>query len=162
MLATMEELSRLVADFREKFRLSKAKAAEILGVSIVYVRSLEAGVDVRTGNEFEPRESTLRQIAARMSEFGYPVTYEDLMVAAGKITPAELEFHRGIAVPPTDEELAHGEFKIPGLSDLAASSKLRWEDLSVDERRQVWNVMEAAGKAVVEQMLAGKKQRKLR
>lgn len=83
-------LGAIVKDFRDRFRLSKAKAADILGVSILYVRSLEEGADVKTGLPFKPREATLGQIARKMTEFGYPMTVSRLMDAAGLDVPAPL------------------------------------------------------------------------
>ena len=77
-------LGQTIWDFRERFHLSKAKAAKLLGVSVQYVRSLGEGVDVSTGLPFKPRPSTLRQLAAKMTEFGYPVSFEELMMAAGQ------------------------------------------------------------------------------
>lgn len=79
----MGVLGQHVEDFIGRFRLSRAKAAKVLGVSENYVKSLITGVDVNTGNPINPREGTLRQLAAKMSEFGYPMTYEQLAEAAG-------------------------------------------------------------------------------
>ena len=75
-------LGRIVWEFRGAKHLSKRAAAEVLGVSYVYVNSLEAGVDIRTNLPFTPREATLRQLAAKMAEAGYPMTYEELARAA--------------------------------------------------------------------------------
>jgi hypothetical protein len=92
-------LGRIVWDFRGKFHLSKRAAASVLGVSYVYVNSLEAGVDVRTKLEFEPRDSTLEAMARRMVEYaekeGQPLSktpkqlFLELQAAAGKAAPEE-------------------------------------------------------------------------
>jgi transcriptional regulator with XRE-family HTH domain len=78
----MGNLGAIVSQFRDRFHLSKAKASKVLGVSIQYVRSLETGTDVATGLPFRPRESTLRMLAEKMTEFGYPVTFDQLREAA--------------------------------------------------------------------------------
>ena len=162
MIACMTELSRYMTEFRGRFQLSKAKAAKVLGVSANYVRSIEDGLDVSTGLPFRPRESTLRQLAAKMTEFGYPVSYEQLMVAAGYLTQAELDFHEQKGATPGAEEIARGEFKIPGLDALAASSDTSFNDLDQADKELVYEAMKAAGKAVIDSILAGKRQRKLR
>lgn len=76
-------LGRIIWEFRGTSHLSKRAAAEVLDISYVYINSLEAGVDIRTGNPFKPRKATLRQLAAKMTEFGYPMTFEQLLKAAG-------------------------------------------------------------------------------
>lgn len=88
-METTWKLGEVIRQFRDRYRLSKSKAAEVLGVSILYVRSLEEGVDVKTGLTFKPRDATLLQLAAKMTEFGYPVTFEELKAAAGMIPGEE-------------------------------------------------------------------------
>ena len=118
-MLVMKELSEVIKAFRARFHLSKAKAAGILGISISYMRSLEEGFDVTTGLAFKPREATLRQLAAKMTEFGYPVTFEQLMAAA------RTEQSEHISVPsaekpssppelpaPLSERPTHGEFPL--------------------------------------------------
>ena len=118
-------LSQIVADFRERFRLSKAKAAQVLGVSTLYMRSLEQGVDVRTGLPFKPRDGTLLQLAAKMTEFGYPVTFDELKVAAG-LAPAEEK------APELDDEgreaaqrLANAVKSSPAYRQIAKEARLQ-------------------------------------
>ncbi len=154
-------LSQIVTEFRDRYHLSKAKAGQVLGVSTLYVRSLEEGVDVRTGLPFNPREATIRQLAAKMTEFGYPVTFEELMVAAGKLPQEAVDFHQDKAHEPTDEDLERGELAIPGLDDLAAESDAHWNELTPDEKRQVRGALAIAAKAVIAAIMSGKKQRKL-
>lgn len=110
------QLGGLVRAFRDRFHLSKAKAAKVLGVSILYVRSLEEGVDVKTGLPFRPREATLRQMATRMTEFGYPVSYEAMAALIGRpvltVTPDPQAGWRNVQVAtrpplPADRELPY-------------------------------------------------------
>lgn len=168
MVGNVEELSRIITEFRDRFNLSKANAAKVLGVSTNYVTSLETGVDINTGLAFKPREATLMKLAARMSEYAeekdspYRVTYKQLMVAAGYLTQEAADFEEGKAEEPSDDELAKGELRIPGLNDVAADSESGWSQLTAEEQRQVRAAVATTAKAVISAILAGKKQRKLR
>lgn len=169
MVEQQSALGRIIQDFMDRFNLkSKVQAAKVLGISDVQVRSLLEGKDVRTGLPFKPRESTLRQLEARMNQHAeqkghpYRVTYKQLMVAAGYLTQEAADFEEGKAEEPTEEELAKGELKIPGLNDVAADSESGWSQLTAEEQRQVRAAVASTAKAVISAILAGKKQRKLR
>ena len=75
-------LGRVLWDFRGRNHLSIRDAAKVLGVGYVTLQSLEAGIDAKTRLPFTPREGTLRQLAARMTAEGYPVSFEELKTAA--------------------------------------------------------------------------------
>ena len=79
-----DPLGQTIWNFRGKYHLSRKEAAKELGIGYVTLFSMERGYDQRTGLPFKPRESTLRQLAAKMTEFGYPVSFEELMMAAGQ------------------------------------------------------------------------------
>jgi SOS-response transcriptional repressor LexA/transcriptional regulator with XRE-family HTH domain len=150
MLVTVRTLADEVAAFRNRFKLSKAKAAEVLGVSSLYVRSIEEGRDVRTGLPFTPRESTLRQLAARMTEFGYTMTFERLRDAADdQALQASTEAVELAAATNDPADLAQADDavtqQIQRINDtqreppvtteaLAADAAQRVRDLPADER----------------------------
>lgn len=93
MLPGMTDFATVISDFRKRFKLSKTKAAEVLGVNRNTITSIEQGVDISTGLPFSPREGTLRQFAERMTEFGYPMTYERLALATGTLVLPRVEAH---------------------------------------------------------------------
>lgn len=151
----MEQLGRIVSEFRARFNLSKAKAAPVLGVSINYVRSLEEGVDVRTGLPFEPRKSTLREIAANMAAYvesrgatGAP-TYDELLEAAGlgetEAITAPVPLGEGKAVPghPTaDEQRILDAAQSEGLDLYAPFSDPAFWERSVEQREPAFHYLE--------------------
>ena len=79
-----DPLGQTIWNFRGKYHLSRKEAAKELGIGYVTLFSMERGYDQRTGLPFKPRESTLRQLAAKMTEFGYPVSLEEWMVIMEK------------------------------------------------------------------------------
>jgi transcriptional regulator with XRE-family HTH domain len=168
MLDHMNKLSEIMSDFRARFNLSKAGAARALGCSINWVRSAEEGKDVNTGLSFTPREATLRQIATRMTEYAqgkglpFPVTYEQLMVAAGYLTEDELAFHEGRTEPPTAEQIRQGDMGIPGGMDLAASADGHWDELTDSEQLMVQRAVDTLARQLIGDILAGRKQRRLK
>ena len=118
-MLNMWEIARIMQAFRERYHLSKAKASRVLDVSVNLIRSLEEGFDVTTGLPFHPRESTLRQLAVKMTEFGYPVSCEQLMAAAQteqtRTAPekqSEKPPHYPEPPPPLSERPTHGEYPL--------------------------------------------------
>lgn len=87
-LLDMNELARLMADFRDRLGLTKTKAASVLGVARNTIASLESGQDVTTGLPFKPRDTTLRALAGAMNEYAeskgsnFRVTFDQLKAAA--------------------------------------------------------------------------------
>lgn len=75
-------VGRILYRFRGLKHLSKREAAKVLGVSYTHLRSFEAGIDVTTGLPFRPRDATLRHLAARMTEEGFSISFEELKSAA--------------------------------------------------------------------------------
>jgi len=90
----MNNLASEIDRFMGYCRLNQTQAAAALGVSYPTIISLLRGVDVRTGLEFEPRDSTLRKLAQRMSGAGYPVTFERLRALA------DIDQGKPVSAPP--------------------------------------------------------------
>lgn len=165
------KLGEVLREFRWLFRLNQIEAARVLGVGISTLQNYEIGHD-KLKRPVNPRENTLELIANRMHEHAAEhdrpylesprELYKRLLVAAGKISQAELDFQAGRDEEPTDEQLAEGEMNIPGLSDIAADSLSGWSQLSDEDRRLIRETVAATARVMIEQRLAGLKQRKLR
>jgi transcriptional regulator with XRE-family HTH domain len=101
----MYELGLILTQFREQFGLSRAKAAKLFGISDLALRSLEEGLDARTGKPFRPRESTLRMLADKMSmQHGFTIGYEDLRSASVRSSN-----NKDRIAPPRVDDIASGE-----------------------------------------------------
>lgn len=165
-------LGVILKDFRSRFhKLPQEELARICGVGSSTIATYESGEDPKTHLPANPREATLERIARRMHEYaakeGKPYAgswerlYREMMVAAGKLSQDALDFHEGRGEEPTDAELARGDLKIPGLADLAADASSSWEELDTEEQRQVLDALRQMAKIVINDKLAGRRQRKL-
>jgi transcriptional regulator with XRE-family HTH domain len=165
-------LGQILREFRWRLRMSQREAATALGVGATTLASYELGYDVKTRLPVNPREATMQMLARRMwemaGEHGTPYQgvaddlYRRLMVAAGKLTQEALDFHEGRADEPTDADLARGDLKIPGLEDIAADASTSWSELDDTERRQVLESLQDLARMVINDKLAGRRQKKLR
>lgn len=78
-------LQAIVNDFLHRYKLSYREAGKKLNISSMTVKIMLTGEDPVTGNPIDIKPKTLKKIAAGFEKIGYPVTYEDLMIACGYI-----------------------------------------------------------------------------
>lgn len=77
----MYQLSNMLKFFRTRGHLSVEQAAEVLGLEVETLQAIEDGGKGFPG--FKLDMETLRRLASRMTEHGYPITFEELMVKSG-------------------------------------------------------------------------------
>ena len=82
----MYQLSNLIKAFRTQVSLSEQDTAEALGLSPELLDSLEKGKATTSDLDV----NMLRQIASKMTDHGYPITAEELMVKSGLIVEMAL------------------------------------------------------------------------